>query len=134
MSCMQILHYSIKYQDANIVVIRFPKKEISNFLKKSVIYIEMDECYVNFWKCFNESLLEISGVSYVIAEGYEITVVKDYRFPNWGKIIENVIWCSLLFLNPDGGAIEMSNNGRKVGKLITQRFNGIEPQYPRKEH
>lgn len=133
MSCIQILHYSIKYQDANIAVIRFSKKEISNFLEKSTIYIEMNECYVNFWKCFNESLLEISGVSYVIAEGYEITVVKDYRFPNWGKIIENVIWCSLLFLNPDGGAIEMSNNGRKVGKLITQRFNGIEPQYPRKE-
>ena len=133
MSDMRILHYTIKYQDSNIAVIRFSKKELSNILKNSVIYMEMGECHKYFWQCFNEALLEISGVSYVIAEGYEITVVKDCRFPNWGRIIEDMIWCSLFFLNPNGGAIEVSKNGRIIGKLITQRFDAIETQYWRKK-
>src|SRR3989344_1484974 len=112
MSNVRILHYTIKYQDANFVVIKFLKKELSEFLRNSLIYMEMGECYQYFWQCFNETLLEISGVSYVIAEGYEITVVKDYRFPNWGRVIEDIIWCSLFFLNPNGGATEMSKNGK----------------------
>jgi len=132
MSNIRILHYAIKYQDSNIAVIKFSKKELSDILKNSVIYMEMGECPKYFWQCFSEALLEISGVSYIIPEGYDITVVKDCRFPNWGRIIEDLIWCSLFFLNPDGGAIEVSKNGMRIGKLITQKFDEVEPEYRRK--
>mgnify|MGYP001599672824 CR=1 FL=1 len=52
MSDIRILHYVIKYQDANIAVIRFSKKELSGILKNSVIYTEINEGYDEFIKCF----------------------------------------------------------------------------------
>ncbi|MBU6431409.1 MAG: hypothetical protein KGJ58_01645 [Patescibacteria group bacterium] len=132
MSDIRILHYAIKYQNANIVIIRFSKREISAFLKKSSVWIETGDDPNYFWECFEEALLEISGVLFVIVEGYEITVIKNFCLPNWGRIIEDVIWCSLFFLNPNGGAIEVKN-GKNIGKLITHKFDAVEPEYPRKK-
>lgn len=127
---IKVLHYRIKYQDSNIAIIKFSKKEISNFLKGSLIWIEIGEDPNHFWECFEDALLEISGVAFVFIDEYEIIVIKELQLPNWGYIIENVIWCSIFFLNPNGGAIEVSRKGETIGKLITQRFDANEPKYP----
>lgn len=129
----KLLHYRIKYQDSNVVVIKFSKNDITDFLKNSLVWIENNEDSDYFWECFEEALFEIHGIAFVFIDGYEITVVKEFQLPNWGKVIENVIWCSVFFLNPDGGAIEVSKNGENIGKLITHRFDAIEPEYPRKK-
>lgn len=133
MSNKKILHYRIKYQDSNVVVIKFSKDEIADFLKNSVVWIENDEDQDCFWECFEDALMEIHGVDFVVIDGYEATVIKSLYLPNWGRIIENVIWCSIFFLNPDGGAIETSTKGKNIGKLITHRFDAVEPEYPRKK-
>ena len=86
-----------------------------------------------FWECFEDALMEIYGIAFVIVGGYEITVIKEPELTNWSRIIENIICCSIFFLNPDGGAIETSKNGKNIGKLITHRFDAIEPDYPRKK-
>lgn len=133
MSDMQILHYGIKYQDANIVVIKFSKNELIDFLKNSLVWMEMGENPNYFWECFEEALMEISGVEYAIVDGWEITAIKDPCFPNWGRIVEDVIWCSIFFLNPNGGAIQVSKDGKEIGKLVAPRFDAVEPEYPRKK-
>ena len=84
-------------------------------------------------ECFEDALMEIHGVDFVVIDGYEATVIKSLYLPNWGRIIENVIWCSIFFLNPDGGAIETSTKGKNIGKLITHKFDAIEPEYPHKK-
>ena len=129
----KLLHYRIKYQDSNVAIIKFSKDEIDYFLKNFSIWTEINKDPNYFWICFEEALLEIPGVSHVVADGYEMVTVKDVRLPNWGRIIQNVIWCSVFFLNPDGGAIEVSKKGEVIGKLITHRFDAIEPEYPRKK-
>lgn len=131
MSEMKILHYTIKYQDRNIAIVRFLRKEILDLLENSKIFIETGEDPNCFWECLEEALIEIFGVLYVIIDGYEITIIKNPELENWSRVIENVIWCSVLFLNPDGGAIEVSKYGRDIGKLVTQRFDTSEPEYPR---
>lgn len=126
----KIMHYRIGYQNSNVAIIKFDKNEISVFLENSLLWIENGECedIKCFWNSFEEALMEIHGVDCVLVDGYEITIVKDPILPNWGKIIENVIWCSLFFINPGGGAIKVSANGNNnVGKLITHSFNAIEP-------
>ena len=133
MNNVKILHYRIKYQDSNVAIVKFSKNEINDFLKNSLIWIECGEDPDSFWECFEEALLEIYGVVFVMAEGYELIVNKDIQFPNWGRIIEDVIWCSIFFLNPDGEAIEVSKKGEVVGKLITHKFDAIEPEYPHKK-
>jgi len=78
-------------------------------------------------------LIEIHGIDFVIVDGYEIVVIKMLDLPNWGRIIENVIWCSIFFLNPDGGAIQTSTGGKNIGKIITHNFDTIEPNPPSKK-
>ncbi len=129
----KILHYRIKYQDSNVAIIKFSKDEISDFLKNSLIWIEEGEDVECFWECFEDSLIEIHGIDFLIVDGYEIVVNKALDLPNWGRIIENVIWCSVLFLNPDGGAMEISAEGKNIGKIITHSFDATEPKPPRKK-
>ena len=126
----KILHYRIKYQDSNVAIIKFDKNEISDFLKNSLIWIEDGEDIECFWECFEDVLIEIHGIDFVIVDGYEIVVIKMLDLPNWGRIIENVIWCSIFFLNPDGGAIEVSADEKNIGKLIMPRFDAVEPNPP----
>ena len=127
----KILHYRIKYQNSNIAIIQFSKKEICYFLENSSPRAEKGESPYSFWECFEEALMEIYGVIFVMAEGYELIVIKDTQFPNWGRIIEDVIWCSIFFLNPGGGAFQTRNNGEIIGKLIEHRFDAIEPDSPK---
>ena len=101
--------------------------------KNSLVWIEHGRRSKLFWECFEDALMEIYGIAFVIVEGYEITVIKEPELTNWSRIIENIICCSIFFLNPDGGAIETSKNGKNIGKLITHRFDAIEPDYPRKK-
>ena len=129
----KILHYRIKYQDSNIAIIKFDRNEISDFLKNSLIWIENGEDPDSFWECFEEALLEIHGIDFLVVDGYEIVIIKAFDLPNWGRIVENVIWCSIFFLNPDGGAIETSTKGKNIGKLIIPRFDAIEPMPPSKK-
>lgn len=129
----KVLHYRIKYQDSNVVIIKFSKDDITDFLKNSLIWIENNEDPDYFWECFEDALMEIHGVMFAFVDGYEITIIKELELPNWGRIIENVIWCSIFFLNPDGGAIQMSKKGEPIGKLIEVKFNLTEPEYPHKK-
>ena len=129
----KLLRYRIKYQDSNVAIVKFSKNEINDFLKNSLIWIECGEDPDYFWECFEDALLEIHGVDFVVVDGYEVMVIKSLYLSNWGRIIEDVIWCSIFFLNPDGGAIEVSKKGEYVGKLITHKFDAIEPEYPRKK-
>lgn len=96
--------------------------------------MEISEDEDSFWDRFEEALMEISGVFFVMVEGYEITIIKDPELQNWGGIIEDAIWCSVLFLNPGGGAIEVSKkSGKAIGKMITQKFDTVEPEYPHRD-
>ena len=129
----KILRYRIKYQDGNIAIIRFAKDDIPHFLKNSLVCIEMGKDRSSFWECFKDALRNTYGVAFVIIDNYTITIIKEPELPNWSRIIEDVIWCSIFFLNPDGGAIEVSKDGKNIGKLVTQRFDAAEPQYRRKK-
>ena len=91
----KILHYRIKYQDSNIAIIKFSKDDISYFLKNSLVWIEMGEDPNYFWECFEDALMEIYGIAFVIVGGYEITVIKEPELTNWSRIIENIICCSI---------------------------------------
>ena len=133
MNDIKILHYKIKYQDSNIAVITFSKKEISDLFKNFSILTEIGKDPHFFWECFEDALFEIHGVAFAIIDGYEITITKYPELPNWGRIIENVIWSSLFFLNLGGGAVEVSKNGKTIGKVIKHMFDAVEPKYPRKK-
>lgn len=134
MSDMKILRYTIKYQDINVAIVQFCKEDFFNFLKNSDVFMEISEDEDSFWDRFEEALMEISGVFFVMVEGYEITIIKDPELQNWGGIIEDAIWCSVLFLNPGGGAIEVSKkSGKDIGKMITQKFDTVEPEYPHRD-
>ncbi|MBM2817711.1 MAG: hypothetical protein HW401_301 [Parcubacteria group bacterium] len=133
MNNKKVLHYRTKYQDCNVAIIQFSKDDIPNFLKNSFVVIENGEDLSSFWECFEDALMETFGVAFVIIDDYKITVIKDPELPNWDRIIEDVIWISVFFLKPNGGAVEVSKNGKTIGKLITQKFDAIEPQYWRKK-
>ncbi len=125
------LHYRVVFQNSNIAVFNFLKEDVINALKDSRIYIEGENGNSAprlFWKTFEESLMEIFGVYFVLVEGYEIVIIKDPTLPNWGRIIENVVWCSLFFLNPGGKAVEVLKNGKKFGKVILHSFSEKEPE------
>ena len=127
-----IIYYQIKFQDSNVVIIKFFKDELLNILKlkSSFVWIELGKDKNSFWDCFEDALLEIEGVLFVMFEDCEMIVVKDPQLPNWGKIVEDVMWSSLFFLNPSGSAVEASKRDKKIiGKLITQQFNAIERPY-----
>lgn len=133
MSNIKILHYEIKYQDSNVAIIRFPKKEISDFLKKTEVFIENCDSHNPFLECFEDTLMEICGVAFVIVDVYKITVIKEPELTNWGNIIEDTIWSSLFFFNLFDGAIQISRCGKPIGKLVKIVFNEAEPEYPHKK-
>lgn len=128
------LLFFIKFQDSNVAIIRFSKKELAKIREKTTIYAEagidffdhFDEEYAKnsnvvqhlFFQSFEEALNEINGVLFAMVDGYEIVVVKDPSFPNWGRMLEDVIWTSLIFIGADS-AVQVSKKGDKtIGKLI----------------
>lgn len=125
----RILHYRTKYQDSNVAVIEFSKADVSYFLSDSLIWIESNVDDPNcIWECFEDSLLEIFGVYFAFIDGYDVTIIKDPGLQNWGKVLEDVIWCSLFFLNPGGKAVEVLKNGKVFGKIISHSFSATEPE------
>ena len=125
----KMLHYRIKYQDSNVAILEFSKHDVADFLKDSLVWIEDDSGDPScFWENFETALLEISGVYFAFIDGYDILIIKDCRFQNWGKLLEDVIWCSLFFINPGGKAVETLKNGKKFGKIISHSFRETEPE------
>lgn len=126
----KLLHYRTKYQDSNVAIIGFSKQDVDNILKDSLIWIENSgndsSC---LWDCFEEALLEIYGVYFAFINGYDVTIIKDPQLQSWGKVLEDVIWCSLFFINPGGGkAVEVLRSGKIFGKVVSHSFSATEPE------
>lgn len=118
------LHFKVKYQDGNVVIVRFEKKDIDNIMRDSVVWIETGENPNAFWECLEDSLLGVEGVLFTMMDGYEIVVVKKPTL-KWGNIVGDVIWSILCFFDFEA-AIQVSKmSGKVVREPITHRFDGI---------
>lgn len=125
----KVLRYRIVYQDSNVAIFNFLKEDITDSFKDCTVWIENETDNIShFWESFECALMEICGVYFAFIDGYEMIIIKDPSLPNWGKILEDVVWCSLFFINPGGEAVEVFKNGKKFGKVIAHTFSATEPK------